>query len=132
MAASDPQIQCISAVTLFTSDMARAVAFYCALGFTVRYGGADSEFTSLEVGDGYLNLMLAQPSERPWLARAQPERIWGRVILYVSDVDAMYGRARAAGLSPDAAPVDAPWQERFFHLRDPDGHELSFARPLLR
>jgi uncharacterized glyoxalase superfamily protein PhnB len=27
-------------------------------------------------------------------------------------------------------PRDAEWGERFFHLVDPDGHELSFARPL--
>ena len=30
-----------------------------------------------------------------------------------------------------AVPRDAEWGERFFHLTDPDGHELSFARPLL-
>jgi len=28
------------------------------------------------------------------------------------------------------APRDAAWGERFFHLTDPDGHELSFAWPL--
>ena len=28
------------------------------------------------------------------------------------------------------APRDAEWSERYFHLTDPDGHELSFARPL--
>ena len=128
MAAS--QLERISAVTLFTADMARAVAFYRALGFVVRYGGPDDEFTSLQVGTGYLNLMLARPEDRPWLARPEPDRTWGRVILHVSDVDAMYRRACAAGLSPDGEPADAPWQERFFHLRDPDGHELSFARPL--
>jgi hypothetical protein len=31
---------------------------------------------------------------------------------------------------PDTAPRDAEWGERFFHLTDPDGHELSFAWPL--
>jgi hypothetical protein len=25
------------------------------------------------------------------------------------------------------SPQDAPWGERFFHVTDPDGHELSFA-----
>ena len=28
------------------------------------------------------------------------------------------------------SPRDAEWSERFFHTDDPDGHELSFARPL--
>lgn len=130
MTDTTPTLEGISAVTLFTADMARAVAFYEALGFGLHYGGPQARFTSLAVGTGYLNLMAAQPPEQPWLARPAAERAWGRVILYVSDVDALYRRARAAGLSPEAEPADAPWGERYFHLRDPDGHELSFARPI--
>jgi uncharacterized glyoxalase superfamily protein PhnB len=42
----------------------------------------------------------------------------------------LYSRLVAAGFQPDIAPRDAEWGERFFHLSDPDGHELSFARPL--
>jgi uncharacterized glyoxalase superfamily protein PhnB len=38
-----------------------------------------------------------------------------------------YRRVIAAGYQPDTAPRDAEWGERFFHLTDPDGHELSFA-----
>jgi uncharacterized glyoxalase superfamily protein PhnB len=38
----------------------------------------------------------------------------------------------AAGYRPDTAPRDAEWGERFFHVTDPDGHELSFAKPLRR
>lgn len=116
----EPRLESISAVTVFTSDMRRAVAFYESLGFRMRYGGERAPFTSFHVGDGYLNLMQGSP----------PGRIWGRVILYVSDVDAMYRRALVTGLHPQAAPADAPWGERFFHLQDPDGNELSFARPL--
>ena len=117
-----PTIECISAVTLTTGDMARAVRFYRALGFSLRSGGDRSPFTSLHAGSSYLNLM----------ARPNPGRQsgWGRVIFYVSDVDAVYARTIAAGLQPDNAPSDAPWGERFFHVTDPDGHELSFARPL--
>jgi uncharacterized glyoxalase superfamily protein PhnB len=48
----------------------------------------------------------------------------------VSDVDTLYARAVNLGLTPQAAPRDASWGERYFHLTDPDGHELSFARPL--
>jgi hypothetical protein len=33
------------------------------------------------------------------------------------------------GLGMDS-PQDASWGERYFHLPDPDGHELSFARPI--
>ncbi|MEE8286768.1 MAG: VOC family protein, partial [Gammaproteobacteria bacterium] len=34
------------------------------------------------------------------------------------------------GIRPDTTPRDAEWGERYFHVTDPDGHELSFARPL--
>jgi len=114
-------IERISAVTLVTADMAASVAFYEALGFQRRYGGPDAEFTSFDVGDGYLNLQAG--------ARSDPS-IWGRVVLWVDDVDAMHHRAVAGGYAPDTSPADAAWGERYFHLRDPDGHELSFARPL--
>ena len=117
---AEPELERISAGTLFTADMARAVAFYRALRFPLLYGGGDAEFTSLHVGPGYLNLMKGEP----------PGCLWGRVILYVSDVDAMHERAVGAGLEPEAAPQDAFWEERYFHIRDPDGNELSFARPL--
>jgi PPOX class probable F420-dependent enzyme len=117
-------IESISAVTLATHDMARAVSFYRALGFVTIAGGETADFTSFRIGAGYLNLIEA-PLERRWAW-------WGRVICHVADVDALYAHALAAGLQPQAPPRDAPWGERFFHLSDPDGHELSFARPLSR
>jgi catechol 2,3-dioxygenase-like lactoylglutathione lyase family enzyme len=117
-----PTVERISAVTLVTRDMSRAVRFYGALGFTLRHGGEQASFTSFHAGSSYLNL-IARPDDHQ-------RRWWGRVIFYVSDVDAFHARAVAAGLTPDTAPADAPWGERFFHLTDPDGHELSFARPL--
>ena len=115
-------IEAISAITLATHDMARAVRFYRALGFALRYGGEGASFSSFEAGSGYLNLTVPSP-ERQWAW-------WGRVIFYVSDVDALYERALNQGLHPAAPPRNAEWGERFFHLTDPDGHELSFARPL--
>ena len=118
---SGPRIESLSAVTLATHDMQRAVAFYRSLGFRVRYGGEEAGFTSFSVGTGYLNLIV-QPPGRRW-------SWWGRVILYVSDVDALYSRALELGLQPEGPPRDAEWGERYFHLLDPDGHELSFAAP---
>jgi predicted enzyme related to lactoylglutathione lyase len=112
----------ISAVTLATHDMARAVQFYRMLGFAVVSGGAAAGFTSFRSGDNFLNLIL-QPPDRQW-------SWWGRLIFYDSDVDALYARIIAAGGQPAAAPRDADWGERFFHITDPDGHELSFAWPL--
>ena len=87
-------------------------------------GGAGASFSSLHAGAGFLNL-VAKPGGRSW-------SWWDRVIFHVADVDALYQGALSAGLRPEAVPCDAPWGERYFHLTDPDGHELSFARPLDR
>jgi catechol 2,3-dioxygenase-like lactoylglutathione lyase family enzyme len=115
-------LKSVSAITLATHDMARSVAFYMALGFELKFGGPQASFTSFHAGSGHLNLTAA-PAGQAW-------SWWGRAIFYVDDVDAQHARALAAGLSPASAPRDAPWGERFFHIVDPDGHELSFARPL--
>ena len=74
-------IEALSAITLATHDMARAVAFYRALGFVMHYGGADADFTSFRAGSSYLNL-IAMPPERRW-------SWWGRIIFHVDDVDAV-------------------------------------------
>jgi uncharacterized glyoxalase superfamily protein PhnB len=116
-------IRSISAVTFFTPDMARAVRFYAALGFTMAYGGETAHFTSFRVGAQHLN--LAAMGERPGADAT-------RVIFYVDDVDALYAVALAGGFTPEAPPRDASWGERYFHLTDPDGHALSFAKPLRR
>jgi catechol 2,3-dioxygenase-like lactoylglutathione lyase family enzyme len=117
----EPRIESLSAVTLATRDMARAVPFYEALGFPLNFGGPQEAFTSFALGASFLNLIVDNHG---------PVSGWGRVIIYVSDVDGMYQRALAAGLQPGFAPSDAPWGERYFHITDPDGHELSFAKPL--
>ncbi|MGA7269975.1 MAG: VOC family protein [Acidimicrobiia bacterium] len=118
---TQPIIESLSAVTLFTADMARAVRFYRSLGFELAYGGEEADFTSFRAGEGFLNLM------------AHPEGTgtqWGRIIFHVSDVDAFYHTALEQGLEPEATPRDAEWGERYFHLTGPDRHQLSFARPI--
>ena len=123
VASDEEPVESISAVTLVTGDMGASVAFYEALGFTRLYGGPTSGFTSYRVGGGFLNLQLR-------IGDPGVPRGWGRVIFWVDDVDAMHRRALDAGFEPSTSPADAPWGERYFHILDPAGHELSFARPL--
>jgi len=125
MAASSPgPVRALSAVTLATNDMERSVGFYTDLGFEVAYGGPEATFTSLHVGPAsFLNLQL-DPVWTP------PERVWGRTIVWVDDVDEVHRRAVEHGHRPSGEPTDAPWGERYFHVLDPAGHELSVARPL--
>ena len=114
-------IEAVSAITLGTHDMRTAVRFYRAIGFELKFGGEEAAFTSFFAGAGFLNL-TAQPVEKRWTW-------WGRAIFHVENVDAVHRRALDAGYQPSTTPRDAPWGERYFHIIDPDGHELSFARP---
>lgn len=114
--------QSISAITLWVKSMETSVKFYGSLGFDLIYGGEEEPFTSFRAGSSYLNLARVNASGKI------PS--WGRVIFYVHDVDAFHQRVLDEGHHPDFAPRDAKWGERYFHLSDPDGHALSFARPL--
>ena len=115
-------IDSISAVTLGTHDMNRAIDFYRAVGFDLVYGGRDTAFTAFRAGHNYVNLSAWDPAIT-W-------GLWGRIVLYVGDVDGQFRRVVEAGYTPEFEPRDAPWGERYFHVRDPDGHELSFAKRL--
>ena len=117
-------ISCISAITLMTSDMARSVQFYKSIGFELSYGGQTSDFSSFRAAAQYLNLMTEKMNNKI--------NFWGRVIFYVDDVDRMYHHMTAVGLAPEFEPRDATCWERYFHITDPDGHELSFAKPFDR
>jgi catechol 2,3-dioxygenase-like lactoylglutathione lyase family enzyme len=113
-------IQHISAVTLAVRDMARSIHFYKKLGFELLYGSDRAGFSSLKAGEAFVNLIVSSEYEHRW---------WGRAIFRVDGVDAYYRLLSDQGLEAQS-PRDAPWGERFFHITDPDGHELSFAEPL--
>ncbi len=113
-------IQHISAVTFAVRDMARSIEFYEKLGFDLFYGGGGAAFSSLKAGEAFVNLVASSEYEHRW---------WGRAIFRVDGVDAHYRVLKEQGLEAQS-PRDAPWGERFFHVTDPDGHELSFAEIL--
>jgi len=113
-------IQYISAVTLAVQSMERSVVFYEKAGLTLSYGSKDSSFSTFKTGEGFLNLILTNAFTPCW---------WGRIIFRVQDADELYDAFRGKGLNPDE-PRNGGWGERYFHLLDPDGHELSFAELL--
>jgi catechol 2,3-dioxygenase-like lactoylglutathione lyase family enzyme len=117
-----PTMEKISAVTFRVGNMAESVRFYRdVLGMELFYGGEGTGFSSLRTRDAQsaiLNLEQGKPVTR-----------WGRLIFYVTDVDALWNHLKDRGFDPEI-PRDASWGERYFHVPDPDGHELSFARPL--
>jgi catechol 2,3-dioxygenase-like lactoylglutathione lyase family enzyme len=117
-----PTIEKISAITFRVSNMKASVQFYRnVLGMELLCGGERASFSSLRAND----------SESAILNLEQGDSVsqWGRLILHVADVDAFWRHLKEKGFDPEI-PRDASWGERYFHMLDPDGHELSFARPL--
>jgi len=117
-----------SALTLAAVNLTESVGFYQSLGLGISYDG--ESFVTLQYpldvpqhqASIYINL-FASP-------KYETDNRWGRVVIYVKDVDGMYDLVTSEGLVPEFAPRNAPWGERYFHIRDPSGHELSFAKPL--
>jgi catechol 2,3-dioxygenase-like lactoylglutathione lyase family enzyme len=117
-----PSIETISAVTLRVMNMTQSVRFYRdVLGMELLYGGEGTAFSSLRTRDAQSAILN--------LERGEAVTSWRRLIFYVSDVDALWNHLKDRGFDPKI-PQDASWGERYFHVPDPDGHELSFARPL--
>lgn len=112
----------INAITLVTSDMSKSVAFWEVVGLATTYGGPSHPFSSLAFGSNFVNLQLVEGA----VAQAHP-RNWGRVVFHVDSPDALWEKFRSAGYPSLTEPKDAAWGERYFHIADPDGHELSFA-----
>ena len=118
-------IQHLSAITFSVRDMQEALDFYLAFGFHLVYGGPEARFSSLQGGESFVNLQL-----RPDYAPSQSPAPWGRIIFWVDDVDVLHQSITAQGLVSTTQPRDATWGERYFHITDPNGNELSFAKPL--
>jgi catechol 2,3-dioxygenase-like lactoylglutathione lyase family enzyme len=118
----DPTIENISAVTLRVANMTKSVRFYRdVLGMELLYGGEDAGFSSLRAKDRRSAILN--------LEQGDTVAGWGRIVFHVTNVDALWTQLNERGFHPEI-PQDASWGERYFHMPDPDGHQLSFARPL--
>ncbi len=140
----------ISAITLKVKDMEKSSSLYSKIpGFRLRYGGEPSDrFTTFEIGkEGsnvttYLNLECLEDDEdssdffkKPNLGKNRGSEDFGRVIFHVENVDELYSYMKhneyiSKSIVFENEPANAPWGERFFHIREPDGYQLSFAQPL--
>ena len=124
------KVQRISAITLLVKNMQSSCNFYSMIpGFRLVCGGTSDHFTTYEAGDEskiYLNLELVNDDIR---------RDFGRIIFHTDDVDKLYSYLKndtqiSKLVCFETEPADASWGERFFHMRDPDGYQLSFATPI--
>jgi catechol 2,3-dioxygenase-like lactoylglutathione lyase family enzyme len=136
----------ISAVTLIIENMARSCRFYSQIpGFKLVYGGYSNDtFTTFEIGREEhmcLNLELGtinnnrEPDYHAANNDNRKRQYFGRIIFHTEDVEKLYSYFKnnmtiSNLISFENEPTDATWGERYFHIREPDGYQLSFAEPI--
>jgi catechol 2,3-dioxygenase-like lactoylglutathione lyase family enzyme len=123
---------------LVCADFERSLRFYTeVVGFSVLYARPDERFAYLDREGA--QLMIEQPTARSFVA-GELEYPYGRGInlqIEVSDVQALYARALAAG-STIYLPLEDRWYRRDrsllgnrqFVVLDPDGYLLRFFEDL--
>jgi catechol 2,3-dioxygenase-like lactoylglutathione lyase family enzyme len=141
----------IYAITLKVRDMEKSCSLYSKIpGFRLTYGGQPSDhFTTFEIGKGsnattYLNLEVIEGEEKDssdfhkksnFGGKMKGSEDFGRIIFHTENVDRLYSYMKqdeyiSRSIVFENEPTNAPWGERFFHIREPNGYQLSFAQPL--
>jgi catechol 2,3-dioxygenase-like lactoylglutathione lyase family enzyme len=125
----------ISAVTLLVKDMHKSYCFYSKVpGFNISFF-TDKFITFTLDGDNgsktHLNLELKKADKFQRVELMD----FGRIIFHVDSVDALHLYFKSDVnmlrlITIEKEPENAPWGERYFHIRDPDGYQISFAEPI--
>lgn len=114
---------------LMVRDGARAIAFYReAFGAeeVMRFNDPDGRIAHAEIRIGDSHVMLADENER----FAGPQTLGGAgvsLLLYVTDVDATFAQAMAAGATVRRPVADQFYGDRTGTLADPFGHVWSIG-----
>jgi hypothetical protein len=79
--------------------------------------------------------LLNEHSNKRTRVRFEKNITPSRTIFHTDDVDKLYHQLKydkyiGKSITFGNQPTDAPVGERFFHFRDPDDYQLSFAQPI--
>jgi catechol 2,3-dioxygenase-like lactoylglutathione lyase family enzyme len=129
-------------VNLVVGDMDAAVAFYGALGVTVRSDpgewppGTGARHVALDNGDGPAFELDNLPMARIWHGGWRSGAAGGRPVVLMfhvgsrGEVDERYHALVAAGHPGVHEPHDAFWGARFAVVRDPDANDVGLMSPI--
>ena len=112
---------------LTVDDVAKSIAFYEALGFSVANRWEENGKLvggMLKAGDSELGL-----SQDDWKkGRNRQKGIGTRLnIETTQNIDEIAARVKAAGFALDMEPFDTQWKTRQFELTDPSGFKLTVS-----
>jgi hypothetical protein len=118
--------------------MEKSCNFYSQIpGFRLVYGGSSKDiFTTFEIGEEVPRTCLNLELVTTTISNSKHcRKHFGRIIFHTEDVDKLYSYMKSNHnisniVSFENEPSDALWGERYFHIREPDGYQLSFAMPI--
>ena len=112
---------------LTVDDIRNSLAFYEALGFTVKQRWEqDGELFSAIVAAGELEIGLNQDDWKK--GRDRQKGLGTRLnIETAQNIDDIAARVKAAGFALDVEPFDTQWKTRQFELTDPSGFKLTVS-----
>jgi uncharacterized protein len=120
----------ISLITLGVADVARARAFYEALGWTAS-SASQPEVAFFQANGLALALWGRQALAEDAGVADGPRGFSGVALAYngrsKQEVDAVHASAVAAGATPLKPPQDTPWGGYVGYFADPDGHLWEVA-----
>lgn len=122
----------ISAITLFTEDLAASRAWYArAFGLPEHYAD-DVSVVFLFEGTMINLLQITEAAELITPAPVGGEDAGARMqfTVGVEDVGAQIASLVAAGIPVLNGPLDRPWGIRTAAIADPSGHVWEFAAPI--
>jgi uncharacterized glyoxalase superfamily protein PhnB len=120
---------------IVTSDLARSVAFYRALGVPIPDGAEVTPHVEAELPGGMRLLIDPVDTIRSFDPEWAPPTGSPRTSLAfdcgsAAEVDATYEAVVAAGFDGHLPPWDAFWGQRYATLRDPDGNGVDLYAAL--
>ena len=121
------RLSSVDYVILYVRDLERSISFYReVIGLPFKF----TESGYAEFATEGTKFALFERARLPQLIgrEATNGEATMEVAFLVDDVDREAERLRRAGVTVLSGPVDRPWQQRTFHLLDPDGHVVELAQ----
>jgi uncharacterized glyoxalase superfamily protein PhnB len=120
----------LNAFGLVVADMARALAFYRALGLDIPAEADHAPHAEAGLGGGVRLMFDTYETIRSFDPKWEPPTGGGRVSLAVecaapSEVDSRFAELTGAGYAAHHEPFDAFWGQRYATVLDPDGNPVD-------
>lgn len=132
MAANTNPLLTVSALSLFTEDLATTKAFHIrTFGASVVF--EDDVSCALQFSNLIINLLAASSGEdlvKPAKVAAPDSGKRFQLTIWVDDLDSELAKLKEKGVQLSTGPETKPWGMRVVTFEDPGGHSWEVAQKL--